>query len=866
LINDYKLLSRDLTVEWLYPYVSELNANLVKEGKESYVISKERIRAELDMASADIDIGASLLGAAINSKDPITALVAKAIKHAMFNSQNDDRAVLENLFEAYEEAKPENHSKYLQDIEFEEKSKDSEGKVITTKVNRKAIITKLRYDLYDKNKSEFSQKMGQRPTDEKLSKEWGKKWAIWLSINTQVKPETNSIVANKKKNLSDTQYKMWLSSNTRAIDNVMYFTGETTYDMIKLNNPESISHIDGNKIYIYSGELIEPSEKIYYNNNYDLVKDDKYYQTLIKQYNEANEQLPVNQRLRYGLAPQVPKESIDKSLGERFSKESMSALFNVKAYDTKYGVRTLSGELYRKVPVLYTTPLPEGIASENLLESILKFSQMSNNYKNMSKIKANVEVLMDIVSERSVAETNAKGEQKRDAVTNAIITKSASEAKKVNERIKAFVDMSFYAENEKLLTFDINGKEYDMNKITGKLQYLTAVSSMALNVTSGISNRLWGNYQAFATSIAGKDYTTKEWLEARKDYTLNIPRYLNDVGLVIGKSKESQLVDYFDAIQGEFKDNYGNRVGGSAARRLFSTNTLFFINNATEHQIQTTTFLAILKHYKVKNEAGDSVSLYDAYNVINGKLKLKEGFKFTDNNRFELMNRIHALNKRMHGVYNEFDKGELQRMWYGKMALMFRKHIYSGMIHRWGKEKIDIEGGDITEGYYRTFASKLYDDIKKYGAIGLLKYKTYTPEQKQAFAKTMLDISMLSGAILVGAAIAGSDDDDDDRRSWFQNETLLQLRRFESDIKFYTVLNSDFFRVLLRPTVVEGTVENILKLTWQLGDPTEQFKRKTGIFDKGDYKIEARFYKAMPLLRQVILTLSPEEQLKIFNR
>ena len=866
LIMEYEEVGKNLITDWLYSEAVDVNEKLAKAGKDKFILSKEKIRSEIDLASSDINVFQGMFDSAISSKDPITALAAKAIKRAMYEASMEDYEAFEELVGSFEENNITNQSKYQHEIEINNRVKNEAGEYVSQKQKVKALITKFRDDLFDNAKSDFFKSIGEKPLEgTKEAKEWAKKVSAWFKENTQIRPDVAEVVERRRAEMSPEDFNNWFSENTKELENTVYMDGYTKADLMRAENPRSVAGSTRESVYLYSGEFVLPSNK-YLNKRYEDLKSDKFYQELLKQYAKANDQLPANHRLRYGMLPQVIKESRDKSLSERISRENLSESINVKAHDVRYKVQTLSGEEYQSVPIRYTTVLDQSLVSDNLVESILMFSQMSNNYKHMTEIKANVDLVASFVAKRAVIETNGAGKKIIDSITGLARVKDTADAKRVNERLKNFIDSAFYGNNDIKSSVNLFGKEIDVNKVAGKVQYLTALSKMAANLASGISNSTWGNYQTYAQSIGGKNYTGKQWLEANGHYIKNIPMYMADIGRTVGKSKDNQLAEIFDAIQGEFRDEYGRLVGGGRARRLFTTSSLFFVNNGTEHQIQITSMIAMMKAKKVKTKSGAEISLYDAYEMKGNRLRLRDDVIFSDNEKFSFMNEIHSINKRLHGVYNEFDKGEIQRQWYGKLAIMFRKHVYKGIVQRYGKETLDVELGDTVEGYYRTFFNKFAEDFKAYGVSGILNYKNYSDEQKTAFKKTMLDTVMLIGAMLVGSAIAGAGEKDKKKKNWFQNEMLLQLRRFQGDIAFYTFASKDTWRILNNPTVTQSTISEVYDFLSQMTNPTERYKRKTGMFKKGDLKIKARLYKAVPVLRSLLNFMTPEDQLQVFKK
>ena len=64
--------------------------------------------------------------------------------------------------------------------------------------------------------------------------------------------------------------------------------------------------------------------------------------------------------------------------------------------------------------------------------------------------------------------------------------------------------------------------------------------------------------------------------------------------------------------------------------QLMKSNTLFFINHAGEHWLQTRMTLALANRIKLKDENGNEINLYEAYEIKGNNLKLKKGLVKAD--------------------------------------------------------------------------------------------------------------------------------------------------------------------------------------------------------------------------------------------
>ena len=219
----------------------------------------------------------------------------------------------------------------------------------------------------------------------------------------------------------------------------------------------------------------------------------------------------------------------------------------------------------------------------------------------------------------------------------------------------------------------------------------------------------------------------------------------------------------------------------------------------------------------------------------------------------------------MHGVYNTFDSPTLSRRWAGKLALLFRKYMYSGFRKRWGQKYLDIEEGDENQGYYNEFFSYILNTFKSNKA-DILTGKNMTLSEKRAKVRTLTDLFMIIALMALYTALKGGDDDGEEN-SWMENQLTLQTRRLAGDIMFFLPVNPMEPLILLgRPTIAMTYIEHAIKFTSQLvTNPLEEYQKDSGIYDKGDLKIKKHFYEVFPVLSKIDNTLTPEQSLKIYN-
>ncbi len=892
MISDYKNFALTYLTEWLYPQVEPTNKQLIATGHKVDVITKEQFRDQLVMATRDIDASGYYMGAVINSQDPISAAIGLALKDVIYNNHVKDVQIEHHLTEAYKgvrstslyttaKGEEEFNQQFLRQAEnYEQIGVDENGEPEYGYVKRAAFHTEYLDDQYQKARRTFFQDLGPKPSraSRKAYGQYSKAVAKFYSENTQIAPNVSSIIQAKKNALSKRQFERWLLENTLEIDNDHYPNGLSKADYFKGKIYSFNQKTD--RFRIYAGDLIRPSEK-YRNPEFNKMMGNNYYKHLYTAYNDANEKLG-NYGLNYGIVPQESKgKNLFSDLKWSPAEAKQSLLTVLKApikamyanYDSDRTIQRQDGTEVKRIPIKYTKLLDPEDLKMDLLSSTLKFSQMANNFEGMSEIEPNILVLKTVlngdynlgIKGRQIANTTGKGAQKINAITKKIVPKLAREDM-LNARLNEFIDDVVFGDTELPADFNFLGRDFSMNKIGGTIGMYTVVTNMALNFTGGVNNIIVGNYNNVLESMGGRFWGKRDYAWANGKYWAEMP---NTLGNLVGQTDSilNHLAEYYDVPQGEFKNEYGQDVTKGGINKAFRRSSLMFMQKGGEHQIQLTGMLALMHNTKLTTTEGKEMNLYDAW-----KIKDEEGnpispvenpnLNWTASDDAVFRNRLHSINKSLHGVYNKFDKSLLQRRWYGKLALMFRKYMFTAFKSRYGRKYVDYELGSVNEGYWNTFAKKMYSDIKdfKFGAIQRMWTKEgYDDVQKAAINRTIMEFGVILGAMML-AGFANEDDD----KSWLTSEAKLQLTRMSADITQY-ISPADFIRVIRNPAASVNLTEKWIAVMQQLTSPTEQYKRKSGIAQAGDNKLFIKLMKTMPLVHQIINTMTPSEQIKYYN-
>ena len=817
---------------------------------QSIITTEEELAQQMKLASRDISGYERWLCSSLGGTNPIISLTAMLVKNGLATLNDDLRGDAEEVGEAFNKYKV---GKDINDVKkFNEKFIE-----IVEEYNEDGSVTPIKYLVTKYDKRKFNKERNkfldtiQQYKDTNKDK-YNKLVEKWYKDNTTPlgKEEQEELIEYKRSTLTKYQFDKWMRKNKR----------------------------NGRPI----GELTRPNDS-YISEKYKALQgeDLEYYNVLKNKFNEYKKLLPSWASDKLGdRIPSVYKADWE-FIAEGKVGKVVKDKFKITSGDTNYGLVDTQGREHKEIPIFFIDKLDANLVSDDLLQNILQAGKNWREYNYKSKIQSEIQLIRDITDNLKVTKTNSKGEAKYDPLTiNSVITKDVTS--NIQQRLNETLDNIYYGlEDERSIVNVPYIGDVSIDKLTNNLLFATSSISLSGNWISGSTNLIMGNIMNFTESIAGEFITTKDLTSANIEYNKNILNYINDRGKLTGKHWLNNVIDEYEFLQGEFVDQFGNNISGNRLKKEFDTNNLFLINNAGEHQIQVSNGLAFLKSVKWVNGSfvsrvdynGDpkvfdkAKSLFDYLKEGKGKLSGEQKDDWTVEKRQQLRNRIHEVNKYLHGNYSKFDKTTLQRHWYGKLAIMFRKFIVPGIARRYGNTRVNLATGTIMEGSYRTTLRFLKDTIlaiKNHGikeAMG--EYNKLSLHQRGNIRKTLVEVVGLFTMILI---VNGLDDDED--RSYGENLLMLEARRLQSELGFYTS-PLETLRIIKSPTVTMGTVEASIKfmhgILWVYGED-DKYQRDTGIWEKGDDKDVARLVKLIPILKSILAGATPEEQYKTFNK
>lgn len=775
---------------------------------------------------------------------------------------------------------------------------------------------------------------------------------FWKNVSKSNRKPEQDMEKLRKTLLTNSEWSNSLITSGNHILIRAYQNGQVDYRWVDLGQAGALDHMD--MLFYKSGDFQEPRPELYHiehggfgaesQRTWETLKQDTtkwdYYRQLRSLYRQANDQTGGAGLKHYQL-PQVQQVNNLKVTEEGFVqnlwnwlKESLVGqtiqgigrllTWNLSDKDTNtYLQQYLNGQAVQTIPIRFTRDIEDKDVERDLMRSFMAYKASTNQYAHLRQIEPQVQILRSVLSHDTKLGLEARAFKERDANGKPIKGRIDNFLKKwnpgLNQKLREFIDDAVYGVDSYGGQIGLGDEVLDLNRISNGIMGYTSFMNLAGNVSSMFNNLGVGNLNNLSMGVGGRYYTKQHLLEANKEYGSNLVKFLGDLRQPDPrkKSKITQLMQEFDAIQGEMMDEFGEVSSTGNTNKLLNR-ALYFTMSGAEHQIQTTAFLAQMMAFKLPS----GTSLWEAVSHKPG-----ETIQFSEEVTPEILTQfrkqIHKVSKDLNGQYAKIDKAMVQRRWLGRMAMMFKKYLWSSIRYRYAARHIDFETGEEEEGYMRSYLHQLWEETSQYkgfyrrvvmggqllakanlGVVDQLLagalsqnsdqlrqylYGTETDGPNRAARQTVFDLMWLNLFFLLGAGLHGLMDDDEEEKSLVMQNIELWARRMEGDLGMYVPFyvgtsgieafsTYDKGRQLVtQPFAQLRTFDASTRVLSQLvgveyGDEgvnftfNDQYTRSGQGYEKGDYKL-AKYAERSLLgpIWQIMKLFNPEEQLQYLN-
>lgn len=394
----------------------------------------------------------------------------------------------------------------------------------------------------------------------------------------------------------------------------------------------------------------------------------------------------------------------------------------------------LSNKTLHTIKANYNNFVPVEQRNRNLAEVALLYNNEAQTYSRQREMLPQINLLRTIVEGDEKAKISTDGAvlgRKTRAKNNLGKILSGKQgqqevvkAEKLNKQLDNVVNQLFFMEAEADKVWDLGITQISANKLSRKLSGFQNLQVMLWNVSTMLPNFSIAAIQMRSQAVMGLYYTVSDYNKSFLDVFRNrIPTFFSDITKLRNKDKSilAQIAIRYNAIQGEVMDAHGIVHKDDLANKWFS-NAAFFNQNTIEFLNQILTMQMVMRGFKLSTGG----SLWDA---IDPTWKAGEEFRYNPaivaqipnfkELELDFMATLQKINRDLHGAYAKEDKNELQRLWYGRMMMMYKKYLYPSFRSRFGEMQHSFELKDVEEGYVRTYFKEMFKEFR-----GLAEQKT----------------------------------------------------------------------------------------------------------------------------------------------
>jgi len=457
---------------------------------------------------------------------------------------------------------------------------------------------------------------------------------------------------------------------------------------------------------------------------------------------------------------------------------------------------------------------------------------------------------------------------------------------------------------------DFEADEGLLQDVTTLLQNYTSLKAIGFNVFTGINNVAMGKVQMLLESFADTFIDRESYKLGKQMYSgsgySNILEYIQERDKQTSKGLSDGLIKYFDIM--ESQDELRGKMGGSLItkihKELWIKNAAYAMQHIGEHLMQNQMLLSMMHFNRVINgkiynereyiermsikypdktreqlkaEFKDAVKLADIYELDNGKIKLKDGYKLDRNEEENFRRKVIAVNQGIHGIYNKDHAGAMQHYALGRVAIQFRKHMRPMFTKRFGRKFWQSGYNEhreiMEEGMYKStteFIIQALSDYKHFYKNAVKQWGELSEVQKSNIKRTAVEMGVLASTFLIYMLVNGlrkGIPPEDKLARGVVSRILLQLDRVTTETNAYTPTGMirDTKAILSSPAAGVRTVGDITEFVYQtltypfrpndrnmnLGTFTLDAKEYTVGRYKGDSRIGVALWKLIPPLKVI---------------
>lgn len=695
----------------------------------------------------------------------------------------------------------------------------------------------------------------------KLYALYNKKWANWYNKNTMAHPRAKEIIEQRQKSMNKTQFARWKKQNIRT--SFIYGEEPTTYYTGELSVPS-----DGRAVNTPNGVI---KTNNYTNPDFEKLKkeDPETFAALIlltAHHFKSFEGLPVpsSYEMRVRL-PQITQSNKDL-LFKGFSHlteigDKITDIYTEKSDDPLFAERDEmfgTGEILDRPQVRYVhkLPHPETI-SKDLFRTTVLFREMSNSYNEFLSILPDLNGIME-VTKRAPRESSSQN----------IFTRNIDALKEdyLEKTMQQLIDVHIKGEQ-----FSRNGSLSGLTKLLSSLRSYIVGLRLRGNIPSMVVGYVSGQVESGIETFLGTHINKEDKKFGIVTVAKQSAELLKDFEKPNKTAKLSviaQNMGLIDSIEDKVSNTNTNRITRAAAKVLDWGGWRFAdVLLKYEAMVGVAHNMRIIdgKVYTKKKWKGNpdiynsAPTLYDAIEVVDGKMKIKSEFEkaLTEDVLNIFKNKVKVLASRLDSQPLNIDKGAIYYNRISQFATVNSGWLFQ-MINRSTKSShFNYLTSEEEVGWWTTFIQKgLYNPANIFRLKHI--YDNGTAAEQEAIKRLVLMMVATSmtftSAYILSAMLLGTDDEEEEsydnpKLTYITHIAVRALMEQEARVTL-----SDFIRYLVSPASGVEHIDDyfsLLILPFRLMGSSGEVE---GGFYKGYDKNTKAIIKQIPLVKQLFET------------
>ena len=719
--------------------------------------------------------------------------------------------------------------------------------------------------------------------------------------------DVNSIHKDKVASIKvlDTE---WFKQNhikrKRSVNGVFTLVNEPLY-IWKISSPKNESYLEKVPAFRFRERIIKPEYK---NPNAETLdgkprpkkdgkfKSDRKLTAAEKRYRDAlvsvhegfQKKIPLGKRIGNFL-PSIPKEGFEKMVNTDISKigEAAKSIWDWAVRAVKGNEQDqdyLSGKVYDNflgdIPLLFTGRIDAEQQTSDAAFAVLHFAGHIIKYDALKKampLAVGTSKVLSNPQNRPIRPEKMKMlERAADPAAFAMTLTSEDRIKNESIRekhVNSIINRAFFGQHQ--YAEEVGG--VNIGKIANEGMQIAAYQILGGKIMANIKNNIAGKIQMFFASqfLENKIYTVSNLGYGQMKSFEIMGELLNDRYKGGELGYYHQLLNMVNAFQGEFYNEFGQKVSKTLLKDAADFRNLFMIpKNAAEVEMQIVNAMAVLDSIYVESD-GKKIALHDAFELKDGVITGKKGIdpQKLEKAKLEAMRKIAYVNIVTNGNFDRMNAVEAEKYSIGRLLLFLNKYFVPMFMFRYSDTRYNASINEITTGYHREFFMTILNDIRN-GYFPLYRMVTdpnqYTTEEKNAALTASYELGVLI-LLSMGYALLGGKEPDkykklkEDPNGYWKAQLLNMILSIKLETEtihpFYGIDN--IAQKIKSPFPVARLYENIVKFAYTLNFGDEDFyKRDTGMYSKNQSKAFAYTLKLTGLEGIILELTNPIERLK----